>query len=234
MVITIDEDTKSEVGRILSKVKNEVKLHFFFSEDCTYCKDEEEILKILTELNPLIKVMKYPDGLNHEKAKALKIDKIPALVIHGVKEYKIRYFGIPAGYEFGSLIEDIVDAARGEVDLEERARRLLNSVDEEVHIQVFVTPSCPYCPSMVRASHKFAIVNERITSDAIEAMEFNELADKYEVYTVPKVVINDRLAFEGTLPETYFAAAILKALGKPLPEAELEEALRGVSFSKLD
>jgi len=236
MVIKIDDRTKEEVRRVLSKVNSEVKLHFFSSEnerECPYCKDEEEILETISSLNPLIKVIKYPEGLKHEKAKEFSVDKLPALIIHGMREYNVRYFGLPAGYEFGSLIEDIIDVSKGTVDLKPEIIKLLRTIKRKVHIQVFVTPSCPYCPLAVRASHKFAIVNENIVSDAIEAIEFNELAEKYDVYAVPKVIINDKVAFEGVIPEVYFVAAIKEAIGEPLPEVKLEEVLKGANLTRL-
>ena len=58
-----------------------------------------------------------------------------------------------------------------------------------------------------------AVASERVRATAIEATEFPELSRTYQVRAVPKVVINDRLEFEGALPETEFLAAVLQAVG---------------------
>ncbi len=58
-----------------------------------------------------------------------------------------------------------------------------------------------------------AVASERVTATAIEATEFPDLSEAYAVRAVPKVVINDRVQFEGALPEAEFLAAVLQAVG---------------------
>jgi predicted DsbA family dithiol-disulfide isomerase len=57
-----------------------------------------------------------------------------------------------------------------------------------------------------------AIENTNITSDMIEVLEFPHLAHRYQVMAVPKIVINDRISFEGALPEALFVEHVLAAL----------------------
>jgi predicted DsbA family dithiol-disulfide isomerase len=63
-----------------------------------------------------------------------------------------------------------------------------------------------------------AIASDRVTATAIEATEFPELSQSYRVSAVPKVVINDRVEFEGALPEAQFLEAVLRAAADPAPE----------------
>jgi len=63
-----------------------------------------------------------------------------------------------------------------------------------------------------------AIASERVTATAIEATEFPELSQAYRVSAMPKVVINDRVEFEGALPEPQFLEAVLRAAGEPVRE----------------
>ncbi len=77
-------------------------------------------------------------------------------------------------------------------------------IDRPMHIQVFVTPTCPYCPRAVRLTHQFAMKSDLIRADMIESTEFPQLANRYEVMAVPKVVINDTIFSEGALPEPHF------------------------------
>jgi thioredoxin-related protein len=58
-----------------------------------------------------------------------------------------------------------------------------------------------------------AVAADRVTAECIEATEFPELSQRYRVMAVPKIVINDRVEFEGALPESQFLAAVLKAVG---------------------
>jgi hypothetical protein len=74
-------------------------------------------------------------------AEALGIDKLPAVAIVGAKDYGIRLYGIPAGYEFGSLIEDIRLVSEGESGLSPETRKMVSKLTKPVRIQVFITPT---------------------------------------------------------------------------------------------
>ncbi|MEO0202599.1 MAG: thioredoxin family protein [candidate division WOR-3 bacterium] len=209
-----DEDKKLIRELFDKKLKDNVKIIFFTQNlNCDYCYDTERILNEISELSDKIKVEKYNTIIDDNKAKEWNIDKTPAIVITDENENikGIRYFGIPAGYEFSSLIEDIIMVSSKESGLLEKTTKKLSEVKNKVHIMVFVTPTCPYCPRAVRTAHKFAFENSNITSDMIEAIEFPELADKYFVQAVPKIVINDTVSFEGALPEEMFLEYVIKA-----------------------
>jgi hypothetical protein len=71
----------------------------------------------------------------------------------------------------------------------------------------------------VRLAHSFAMENDMIKTDCIEATEFPDLASKYRIYAVPKTVINGGASIEGSLPESFFLDGILKTL-EPAPEVK--------------
>ena len=181
---------------------------------CRYCKETEELYKEVIELSDLLKLETYTIENNKEKFDEYKVERIPTAVIKGHNKGLIRFVGIPAGYEFATLLEDLIDASRGKVDLKERNKRKVEAVKEPLHIQVFVTPTCPYCPRAVRIAHKMAFLNENILADMVEASEFPNLSEKYGVYAVPKIVVNDKVEFEGALPEDQFIREVLKAVEK--------------------
>jgi predicted DsbA family dithiol-disulfide isomerase len=70
----------------------------------------------------------------------------------------------------------------------------------------------------VRLAQHMAIASPRVRAECIEATEFPELAERYQVMAVPKIVINDKVGFEGAIPERDFLGAVLRAVG-PKPEA---------------
>lgn len=108
---------------------------------CQYCKETEQIVREVAGLSDKIETEVYNFVTDGDKAKKYGIDKIPAIAVIGEKDYGIRFYGIPSGYEFTSLIEDIMDVSRGEVTLSEATRKALADLTEPVHIQVFVTPT---------------------------------------------------------------------------------------------
>jgi len=132
----------------------------------------------------------------------------------GEEKARVRFFGIPSGYEFGSLIEDIVDMSRGETSLSPESKQKLAALTSDIHIQVFVTPTCPYCPSAVRTSHQMAMESKHIIADMIEAIEFPHLANRYRVRGVPKTIANEIVEIEGALPEQLYVERVLSAVKK--------------------
>ena len=86
----------------------------------------------------------------------------------------VRFLGLPGGYEFTTLLADIVDVSRGVTDLAPETLDAVRAIDDPVHIQVFVTPACPYCPRAARLAHQMAMENPLIVADVIEANEFPE------------------------------------------------------------
>jgi glutaredoxin-like protein len=200
------------------KLVNDVRLVVFTQETpCLFCKETELVVDELAELSPKIKVEKYDFVKDIVKAKEFRIDKIPAIAVIGNKDYGVRFYGIPSGYEFNSLVGAILDVSRGESGLSQKTKDVLKLMDNSVHIQVFVTPTCPLCPAAVRLAHRLAIESDMIWADMVESTEFVPLAQKYSVTGVPKIVINEKFEFNGALPEDLFVMHVMHALSHVEP-----------------
>ncbi len=206
------EHEREHVMETLGELERNVKLIFFTQDfECESCRQSHELLKELADLSDKLSLKVYDFKEDKEIVEKYRIDKIPALAVEGEKDYGIRYFGTPAGYEFAALLENILDVSRGTVELSEETTEELQEIDSLIHIQVFVTPTCPYCPRAVRTAHKLAQANDWIQADMVSATEFPHLANKYDVFSVPKVIINEGIEFEGALPERHFVQHILMA-----------------------
>jgi len=207
------DDLKAKVSRIFAQnLENEVKIRYFTQDfECEFCKETRMLLEELAALSQKIRLEVYDFVADAKKAKEFGVDKIPATILSGKVECKVRFFGIPSGYEFTSLVEDIVDVSKGQSRLPPQLVSKVRSITKPTHIQVFVTPTCPYCPKAVRTAHQLAIENPNITADMVESIEFPHLANRYSVMAVPKTVINDKIEFVGALPEEQFIDYVLKA-----------------------
>lgn len=190
-----------------------VKIINFTQEiECQYCRETRMLLEEIAELSDKITLEVYNFQLDSDKAEAFYIDKIPATVVMAEHDVGIRYFGIPSGYEFASLLESIEMVSRDVSPLSKEMLKKIESVNKDVHIQVFVTPTCPYCPAAVITGHALAHANPHIKADMVEATEFPHLANKYGVMGVPRIVINEDTHFEGALPEPQYVDKVLEAL----------------------
>jgi len=211
----LKEEDKKIVKERLSSMTGEVKLIYFTQElECQYCKETRELLEELSSLNDNLHVEVYDFVKDKAMAEELGIDKIPATIVSDKNKSKsnIRYFGVPSGYEFASLLEDILMVSTGESGLSEKTKEALRGLESDVHLQVFVTPTCPYCPGAVRIAHKMAFENDKIKGDMIEATEFPQLSMKYSVSGVPRTVINEEQFLEGMNPEENVLKEVLNAI----------------------
>ncbi len=214
------EDAKA-VNEILSAMPRKVKLVYFTQEmECQYCRETHQLLEELRDLSDGKVILEVYNFLNDkEQTQKYKVDKIPATVIMTEdKDYGIRYYGIPSGYEFSSLLEDIQMVARGESGLSEETKKLAAQITKPLHLQVYVTPTCPYCPSAVHFCHQLAFINDNITADMVEATEFPHLAMRYNVQGVPRTMVGEEYAIEGALPEPHFIQRILEGYKRVYPD----------------
>jgi glutaredoxin-like protein len=199
---------------------NPVKLLMFTQTiECQFCAETRQIVEEIAGLSDDISAEIYNFVTDKAIAELYGIDKIPAIAILRVedgedRDYGIRFYGIPSGYEFTSVIEDILDVSKGESGLQPKSKETVAGLTEPVHFQVFVTPTCPYCPQAVRLAHMLAMESDLITADMVEAIEFPHLANKYAVYGVPRTVINEKIHQEGAVPEPMLLAKLLEAVGE--------------------
>jgi len=195
------------------RLEKPVRLVLFTNESCASCADTKTLLEETAALSDKISIEVYDLTKDADKAKEYGVEgRAPTIAVMGEKDYNIRFYGIPAGYEFGTLIEDIIDVGRGETGLSDTTKQELAELTVPVHIQVFVTPSCPYCPRAARTAHMMAFESEMVKSDVILANEFPVLSQQYNVMAVPKVVINEKTSFEGAIPEEDFLSFVKQAV----------------------
>ena len=205
-------DDKKEVLRneMKEKMVDPVSIIMFTQEiECRFCSDTRQLVQEFQTLSDKIKVEVYDFMADGDKAKQYGIEKIPALAIVGKKDYGVRIYGIPYGYELQTLVEAIVNVSKGTTDLSEKTRSILADVKAPVHIQVFVTLTCPHCPTAAAVAHKLAIESDFVRADVIDSSEFPQLAQKYSVMGVPKIVINEKVEFVGAFSEDLFAEHVL-------------------------
>ena len=81
--------------------------------------------------------------------------------------------------------------AKGDSELAPATREKLKELRAPVNLQVFVTPTCPYCPRAVLTAFRFAMESKLVTAAMVEATEFPQLANKYQVSGVPHTVIGE-------------------------------------------
>jgi glutaredoxin-like protein len=138
----LDETTRKQVAAELAELKNPVKLAVFTQTfECQYCAETRQLSEEIADLSDQISVDVYDFVNDKDQVDRYGIDKIPAIAVVGAQDYGVRFFGIPSGYEFMSLLDSIKTVSAGHVDLMPDTLAFLEDLKEPVHIQVFVTPT---------------------------------------------------------------------------------------------
>ena len=212
MALLNDEIVKN-VTEMLADLTSDVQLVVFTSENgCEYCKEIVQLAEEIAATSSKLTTEVYDFDTASDKAATYNITMAPAMVIVGKRDYGLRYYGIPSGHEFSTLLYGIQRASQGEPDLDPQTLSYLSELTEPVNIQVFVTPTCPYCPRAAILAYDMAVASDKVVADVVESMEFQELANRFNVMGVPLNVINETSRVEGAAPPNMIVDAIKAAL----------------------
>lgn len=211
----LSEDLRNRLQKELDELPRRVKLVVFTQEfECANCRENTALARELASISDKLDIEVYNFALDKGVVERYGVDKIPAIAVKGAKDYGVRFYGVAGGYEFTSLLEAIKAIAAGESGLAPETKEALRRLKEPVHFQVFVTLTCPYCPTAVQLAHKMALESDMVRADMVESSEFPHLVQKYNVFAVPKTVVNEEVSFEGAQSESLFLEQVMKATAK--------------------
>ncbi len=209
----LNDEILQNVKDMLSDLPHEVQLTVFTDDqNCEYCTEIVQLVNEVAATSEKVAVEQFEIHEDADQAEAMNIPRAPAIAITGERDYGLRFFGIPSGYEFSTLLHGIQRASDGTSELDSEVKEYLASLSKPVELQVFVTPTCPYCPRAAVLAMDMAVESELVNADVIESAEFPDLANKYNVMGVPLSVINDEERIEGAAPPNMVVDAIRKAV----------------------
>ena len=215
----LNEEIVSQIREAFEQLSQPVEVLFFGSKaDCEYCDDTLQLVEEVTSISDKLSLKKFDVDADPLIAQQYNVDKVPSMVVVGrdgdqLVDYGIRLAGIPSGHEFSSLIQDLILVSNRDSALDQETRKFLNGLDKPVLLQVFVTPTCPYCPRAVVLAHQMALESPLVQAEMVEAIEFPELSERHRVSGVPQTTINDGAGVVvGAVPENYLVEEIRKIL----------------------
>jgi thioredoxin 1 len=234
----IDEGSREAlIEKFQRELQNEVNLSVFIGPDNKeYCDFTVQLCEELNGLDSRIKPTVYQNS--DGKATGLGVTRTPTVLVGWDQGYKVKYTGAPAGQEAGGFIEAISLISRRDSGLREDSKAKLQNIDRDVSIQVYVTPSCPYCPRAVLLAHQIAIESKRwVESECVEATENMDLAMQFNANSVPQQVINGDMSSIsiGVQPEAKFVDDVLRyGSSRYAKIIEAEEAKRALAERLVD
>lgn len=220
----ITEDITDLLRKTFKDLKEEVHIEVFTKKGVNEPFNEATIklIKAISDITPKIKASFHK--LGDDVSKKRRVHRSPTILISPDK-YSIRFTGAPLGEEGRSLIVSILMASTGKVLLSETSLKRLREIDSERLIQVFVSPTCPYCPQQVAHAVSAAIAKRDLVSvEIIEIYENRDISEKLGIVSVPQTFINGVLTAPGFVPEEFFIDSLITL---KLPEVKESMVSKG-------
>ncbi len=209
------------------QLPNDIPLYLFTAKghEDVFTHANREVIRAFRQLSDKITLREY--DLDHKLAKKWNVTHSPTLVI-APEKYAIHWLGAPMGEEARTFLEILILIGLGQSQLSDQALKVIQKIDSDRHIKIFVSPTCPYCPQQAINAVKAAIeMPDNISLEIIDIQSEPELADQYSAQSVPQAFANDVLIGQGAQPEEVFILSLEKLEAQtifiPDSDAELVE-----------
>lgn len=193
-------------------IEEDVTLFLFIDDDSALSKQLMSFARSVAQGRPHVKVevQDWAEGKN-EKMRSLHIEQAPCMVLTKGDFARIRYYGIPEGYELGPFNDAITELSTSAPKLAPSSKATLGTVRRRANIKVFVLTTCTFCPIVARHAIRAAIASKMVTTEIIDSAIFTDMSQKHLVQGVPKVILNDITDMTGAVNETTFMEKLREA-----------------------
>ncbi len=201
---------EAHLKKILAGIEHEVPLLLFTDSgpNAPFCEASRQVIRMLRQYTPKVTLREY--DLSHAEAKKRNITAAPTLLFDR-EPYRIRWQGAPVGEEARTFIELLLALGRGQVELSEASKKILDHLDSPRDLLIFVSPTCPYCPQQAVNGIKAAVSRPDLVSLTIVDIQMNPAeAERYGAHSVPQAFANDTLIGLGAQSEELFLDSMAK------------------------
>lgn len=177
------EDMLAQLNAVFDKMERPLVLQLFL--------DEREVSK---ELNSYMTALsELTEKLSVEIHDASEIEKAPCVKIC-LKDGTwtgLAFHGVPGGHEFTSFVLGLYNAAGPGQPVDPDVKEKISEINHPVHFTIMVSLSCTMCPELVTSAQRIAAANKNVTAEIYDLNHFPDMKDKYNVMSVPCMVINN-------------------------------------------
>ena len=207
----IPDDVKNALKEtFLKELKEDVAIEVYTKPGANDQFNEATIalIRALAGLSGKLKASFHTIG--DDQSIKRNVTRSPTVLI-APDRYRIRYTGAPMGEEGRSFLVALLMASNGSTTFTEPAiAKIKEQLREKRDIQVFISPTCPYCPQQVLAAFSAAIIKpDMVSAEAVEIYENQDLAENLGSLAVPQTFVNNTFIGAGLQPEPLFVESLL-------------------------
>ncbi|MCC8098302.1 MAG: FAD-dependent oxidoreductase, partial [Eubacterium sp.] len=172
----------SQLNMVFSKMENKIGLRLY-QDNSRLSAELEEYMSELAKLTDKLKI-----------ERSLDFEEFPPcvrLIREDGSETGLAFHGVPGGHEFTSFVLGLYNASGPGQSLDEETEREIKAINKPVNMKIFVSLSCTMCPELVTAAQHIAAKSPYVTAEVFDLRHFPEFQSKYNVMSVPCLVLND-------------------------------------------
>lgn len=188
----ISSEIRQQLTGIFTKFSSHVTVRAWLDESAF----SGEIKGFLNELVSITDKVVWTEQVPED---AVKPEYLPAMEVLDStgKSSGIYFHGVPGGHEFNSFIIALYNVAGPGQELDHQTQKKIAALSEKTNIKILVSLTCTMCPDSVMAAQRIAAISDQVTAEMFDLSHYPELKEKYNVMSVPCIVINDKTTVFG-------------------------------------
>lgn len=179
----LDDATRQALAPVLARFTRPIRLRLY-TDDSQMTEENRRMVMELASLSDKVEAEFVPSAREEDN------HTISICDAEG-NEKGLRFHGVPGGHEFNSFILAMYNAAGPGQDVGEALQKRIESISKPLHVKIAVSLSCTMCPDLVAAAQRIAADNENVTVDVYDLQYYPGLKEKYNIMSVPCLIIND-------------------------------------------
>ena len=177
-------EMRQQLDTVFARMESPLLLKLYL-DDRSVSKELEQFITALAALSDKLTVSVAEYNASSDNAPCVTVCKADGT------ETGLAFHGVPSGHEFTSFVLGLYNAAGPGQAIDSDTKRQIASITSTVNMKLLVTLSCTMCPDLVVAAQHIAAENPHITAHVYDIRHFENLKERYNVMSVPCLVIND-------------------------------------------
>ena len=191
----LDDNIQNQLKDIFAKFDKKVKVVLIKDPEIAKSIQMEEFLSEISSLSDKIEFQSLNKNENLELEKKVDAERFPTIAFFDQdNNFKgIKFSTLPGGHELNSFILALYNIAGAGQKISEESKKKIDGISTPQKIKIGVTLSCSRCPESVQSAQRIAIENSNIAVEVIDVFTFPKFREKFEIMSVPAIIIDDKL-----------------------------------------